>query len=193
MSRSGTSLSVLVSGTRSFGAARLARLLHQLAAELDLALRTGVCCAPLRAESILVDQAGTRWESARWPLDAAQAGVTELQPALRELGALMELLLGQVPLCIEDSLLPAGRGPTLRRADQPLLNAWRRTLGAIARRCSSPGAYRSAAELVRDLDKLSGVSQRIVARRQKPPRVYLCQPRPAQQHAALPKVMLRCA
>jgi hypothetical protein len=193
MSRSGTSLSVLLSDTRAFGTARLARLLHQLATELELALRSGVCCAPLSPDSILVDLPGTRWERARLPLSAQQSDTPELQPVLRELGALIEQLLAQLSLCVEESLAPTARAPAQRRADQPLVHAWRRALGAIARRCSSAGAYRSAAELVRDLERLSGVSQRIVARRQLPPRVYVCQPRPAQQQATLPKVMLRCA
>jgi hypothetical protein len=109
------------------------------------------------------------------------------------MGTLIEQLLGQLSLGVDDCLDAAPQAPALRRADQPLVHAWRRALGAIARRCASAGAYRSAAELVRDLDKLSSVSERIVARRHQPPRVFVCRPRPAQQQAALPKVMLRCA
>lgn len=187
------SLELLLSETRTFGVARLARLLLELACELELALRAGVCSAQLSAASVVIEHAGTPRERARLPLSAAQPGDPELQPALREMGALIEQLLGQLSLGVEGSLLRAPQPPAPRRADQPLLHAWRRALAAIARRCASPGAYQSAVELVRDLNRLSAVSQRIVARRLLPPRVYVCRPRPAQQQAALPKVMLRCA
>lgn len=185
------SLELILSETRSFGVARLARLLLELASELELSLRTGVCSVQLSPASVIIEHAGTLRERARLPLSAVQPGSPELQPALRDMGALIEQLLGQLSLGVDSSLAP--QAPVPRRADQPLLQAWRRALAAIARRCASAGAYRSAAELVRDLERLSRVTQRIVARRLLPPRVYLCQPRPAQQQAALPKVMLRCA
>lgn len=193
MAQSRCSLERLFSESRSFGLVRLVRLLRDLASELELAQRTGVCSAELSPASVVIEQAGTRLERARLPLSAAQSSSPELQPALREMGTLIERLLQQVSLGVDDSLDAAPQAPTSRRADQPLVQAWRRALGAIARRCTSAGSYRSAAELVRDLDKLSSVSERIVARRQQPPVVFVCQPRPAQPQAALPKVMLRCA
>ncbi len=185
------SLDTLLAETQPFGMARLARLLLELASDLELAMRTGVCSAQLSSASVLVEHAGTERERARLPLAPAQPGEPALQPALREMGALLEQL-GRLKLGVEDSL-SAPRPPSSRRADQPLLHAWRRILAVIARRCASAGAYPSAAELVRDLERLSRISQRIVARRRLPPHVYVSHPKPALQVAALPKVMLRCA
>src|SRR5690606_28555397 len=122
-----------------------------------------VCSAQLSPANVFVEHAGTRLERARLPLSAAQGEPPVLQPALREMGALIEQLLGQLSLGVDDSLTAPPRAPIPRRADQPLLNAWRRTLAAVARRCNSAGAYRSAAELVRDLERLSLITHRIVA------------------------------
>lgn len=193
MAQARCSLELLLSESRSFGMMRLARLLRELASELALAQRTGVCSAPLSPASVVIEQAGTPLERARLPLSVAESSSPELQPALREMGTLIDQLLRQLSLGVDTSLDAAPQAPAPRRADQPLVQAWRRALAAIARRCASAGAYRSAAELVSDLDKLSGVSERIVARRQQRPRVFVCHPRPVQPQAALPKVMLRCA
>lgn len=184
---------MLFSGTPSFGVARLARLLLELASELELAMRSEIASARLSLDSVQIEHAGTCRERARLPLATPQPGVPALQPALQEMGALIEQLLGQLSLCVEDALPPARAASAPRRADQPLLHAWRCTLAVIARRCSSAGAYRSVAELVRDLARLSRVSERIVARRRQPPRVHVHYPKPAQRLTPLPKVMLRCA
>ena len=96
---------LLLSETRSFGVARLSRLLHELATELELALRTGVCSEPLSLASVVIEHAGTREERARLPLTAAQAGSPELQPALREMGTLIEQLLQRLSLGVDASLM----------------------------------------------------------------------------------------
>ncbi|MEY4551647.1 MAG: hypothetical protein RL685_7842 [Pseudomonadota bacterium] len=183
---------MLLSGTSSFGVARLARLLLELGSELELALRSEIAIARLSVDSVQIEHVGTSRERARLPLATPQPGIPALQPALREMGTLIEQLLGR-SLCVEDALPPARAAAAPRRADQPLLHAWRCTLAVIARRCASAGAYRSAAELVSDLARLSHVSERIVARRRRPPLVYVHYPKPAKPLTPLPKVMLRCA
>jgi hypothetical protein len=188
-------LDAVLASCPALGARRLTLIAAQLAAELDLALRTEVTPGKIRADSISVENAGTPFERVRIPWAAQQTERPDARAALRELGWLIGGLLADKPLYLEESVWmpPHATRVLRRRADAEVVHAIGRALMLIAQRCiGSSRAYESAAPLLRDLNRLSVVVSRIVAqRRASPPVVRVSRPRPASSPcASLPSVMI---
>ena len=188
-------LDAVLASSPALGARRVTLIAAQLAGELALALRTEVTPGTIRADCIHVENAGTPFERVRIPWAAQQAERPDARAALRELGWLIGGVLADLPLYLEGSVWmpPHATRVLRRRADAEVVHAIRRALMLIAQRCiGSSRPYESPAALLRDLNRLAAIVDRIVAqRRARPAIVHVCQPRPAATpRASLPSVMI---
>lgn len=191
-------LTSVLASSEALGARRLTALAVQLARELEIAEMAGVSLRPITLDDVVIENAGSSRERARLVpvLDAPERG-PDNRAQLARLGALIDRIIADKPLFLEDAVwVPPGSGDDRvrrRRADADVLRSLARALSLIAQRCQGgPTAYASLADLSRDLDKLSLLTERIVARRRAPaPIVSIAHPRP--RHAAgapLPKVIV---
>jgi hypothetical protein len=189
------------SASPALGVRRLLRITQQLAIELEQARQLGLATKGFTASSVLLVYPGTPFERVRIACWSAPSPATDCTRAqLKQIGVWLCRMLAEGRLYLDHSASLAELRPVRRplgsRADLEVLQALRRGLTAIAKRCKGEfGAvpYATAGALAHDLARLTALTGRIAARlRQAHSSLLPHFPKPAALAPGqpLPKVML---